>query len=133
MLEAVSNSRKGAGLPFLVPLLAPGIRADTVGILPQGLAFAFVTRLLDAQKPLVVAIPAVKSLVLGREAFVTGSGTNLLDHGENSSLLLVHLRSGSGEDLERKGLKDWLSSVSESKGTISDSLTHLANFGFTHA
>ena len=99
LAETVSNSGKGSRFPFLVPLLRPDIGTDAVCVLPQGLAFLFVARLLDAQKPLVVAIPAVKSLVLGREAFVTGGGADLLNHGENSALLLVHVRGGGEKDL----------------------------------
>ena len=99
LAETVSNSREGSRFPFLVPLLRPGIRADTVGVLPQRLALSLVTGLLDAQKPLVVAIPAVKGLVLGGETLVAGSGSDLLDHGEDSALLLVHVRGGGEKDL----------------------------------
>ena len=99
LAKTVSNSGKGSGFPLLVPLLGPGIGAETVGVLPHGLALGLVSGLLDAQQPFVVTVPAVESLVLGRETLVTWGGTDLLDHGEDGSLLLVHVRRGSRENL----------------------------------
>ena len=97
--KAVSNSREGTRLSFLVPLLGPGIGADRVGVLPQGRTLSFISGLLCAQEPFVVTIPAVEGLVLGREALITRSCAGLLDHGENGALLLVHLWNRRREDL----------------------------------
>ena len=100
LAEAVSDAGEGTRLSLLVPLLAPGIGADAVGVLPQGLALGFVAALLGAEEPLVVAVPAVQGLVLGGETLVAGSRADLLDHGENGALLLVHIGSRGGEDLD---------------------------------
>ena len=98
VIEAASNTTERTFITLFIPLFQPESRADGIGQLTHGLA-VFGSSLLCAQEPLVVAVPAVKSLVLGRETFVTGGGADLLDHREDSTLLLVHLWSGSGEDL----------------------------------
>jgi hypothetical protein len=99
LLKTVSNSRKGTGFPFLVPAFQPVIGADGVCVLPQGSTLGFISGLLGADEPLIVSIPAVKGLVLSRETLVTRSSTSLLDHGEDGTLLLVHLRNRLAEDL----------------------------------
>ena len=73
----------------LIPVLNPISRADTERVLSVSLALVVViSSLLQADKPLIVTIPAVKSLVLGGETVVTGSGSNVLDLVQQVFLLL---------------------------------------------
>jgi hypothetical protein len=99
LAKSVSNSGKGTGFTFLVPTVHPVIRTDRLGVLSQGSTLGFVSRLFGADQPFIVSIPAVKGLVLGRETLVTRSSTSLLDHGEDSTLLLIHLGNRLAEDL----------------------------------
>ena len=99
LLETVANSRKGSRLSLFIPLFQPHIGANCLGHLAHGITGSGTAGLLGANDPFVVTIPAVKGLVLGGEALVTGSGTDLLDHGQNGSLFLVQFRKVLGENL----------------------------------
>jgi hypothetical protein len=58
-----------------------------------------VSSLLHAEEPFVVTIPAVKSLVLGRETLITRGGANVLDLVQQVFLLLGQLRDLVAENL----------------------------------
>jgi hypothetical protein len=59
-----------------------------------------VSGLLHAKEPLVVTIPAVKGLVLRREALVTWSGTHVLNLVQEILLLLAELGDLVAENLQ---------------------------------
>jgi hypothetical protein len=72
--------------------------------LPVDLALiSILASFLQAKKPFIVAVPAVKSLVVRREPFVTRSGSNVLHLVQKVLLLLRKIRDLVAEDLEEKG------------------------------
>jgi len=79
VVEAAADSREGTLLPLLVPLLDPEAGADRRRHLAEGLALLLVGR-FGTYEPLVVPVPAVQGLVLGREAVVPGRRPDVLDH-----------------------------------------------------
>jgi hypothetical protein len=68
--------------------------------LPEDLALLIVSAsLLEADEPLIVTIPAVKSLVMGRESLITRSGTSILDLVQQVFLLFRESRDLITENL----------------------------------
>ena len=123
--KTVSNSRKGSGFTFFIPVLQPGIGADGMRILSHGSTLGLITRLLGADEPFIVSIPAMQGLILRGESFITRSGPNLLDHGKDSTLFLVHLGDGLRKDLlEYPTTKKKSMCVSKSNATKATFLFH---------
>ena len=86
----------------LVPVLEPVVGADTDGPLSVDLALVVaVSSLLHAEEPLVVTIPAVQGLVLGRETLITGGGAYILHLMQQILLLLGQFRDLVAENLYR--------------------------------
>jgi hypothetical protein len=94
------DSLEAAVLTRLVPIGGPLGGADTGSVLPESLAFLFISSLLHTKDPFVVTIPAVKSLVRGREPLVTRSCANVFDLVQKVLLLFVESRDFFTEDLE---------------------------------
>jgi hypothetical protein len=87
-------------LSGFVPGNSPIARANTDSVLPEDLALIIVSAsLLEADDPLIVTIPAVKSLVMGRESFITRSGTSILDLVQQVLLLFREFRDFITENL----------------------------------
>ena len=95
------DTHKGTFLSGLVPVLDPGKGTDAGRILPVHLAFflGVVSALLQADKPFVVTVPAVKGLVLGQKSWIAGRGANVLDLVQKVLLLLVELGDFVAENL----------------------------------
>lgn len=76
----VLDTHEAVLLSGLIPVLNPVSWADTERVLSVRLALVVISSsLLQADEPLIVTIPAVKRLVMGRETVVTGSGSGVLD------------------------------------------------------
>jgi hypothetical protein len=101
MIESTADTMEGPILTALIPLFQPNAGADRVGVLAQGLAVTLSVSavLLSTNKPLVVAIPAMQSLVMVGETLVPRSGADSLDLVETSHLLLVERRRLRRENL----------------------------------
>ena len=103
LLYLILNSSKGIFLSGLVPVFYPSVGADAERVLSESLAFLFVSSgLLQAKKPLIVAVPAVKSLVLGRKSLITRSGANVLNLVQQIFFLLAQGRDLVAENLRKK-------------------------------
>ena len=90
---------EGALLSLLVPLLGPNARADGDGHLSHVLASLLVALGgLEAEEPLVVAVPAVIGLVLGGESSIAGRRADVLDNVQLGGVLGRQLRHGFGEE-----------------------------------
>jgi len=76
---------------------------DATGILSVNLALliGIISALLQADQPFIVAIPAVKGLVLRRESCITRRSANILDLMQEIFLLLVKLGNLVAENLKR--------------------------------
>ena len=95
------DTHEGSFLSGLVPVIDPGEGADAGRILPVNLALflSVVSALLQADEPFVVAVPAVKGLVLGQKSWIAGRGANVLDLVQKVLLLLVELGDFVAENL----------------------------------
>ena len=95
---------EGALLSLLVPLLGPNGRADGDGHLSHVLASLLVALGgLEAEEPLVVAVPAVIGLVLGGESSIAGRRADVLDNVQLGGILGRQLRHGFGEEFVNLG------------------------------
>ena len=96
------NAHKGALLTGLVPIFDPRERTNRGGILPvdltlfRGIVFGI---LFETDEPLVVPVPAMQSLVLGRKPLITGSRPDVLDLVQQVLLLFVEFGDLVAEDL----------------------------------
>jgi hypothetical protein len=88
-VESASDTSKATFLALLVPHLIPVTGAERFSVLAQGLAIGFFASLLGAHQPFVVTIPAMQSLVGGRETLVTRGGTDILNLVKFGHFLLV--------------------------------------------
>jgi hypothetical protein len=88
-VESTSDTTKATFIALLVPHLIPISGADRFSVLAQGLAIGFFASLLGAYQPFVVTIPAMQSLVGGREALVTRGCADILDLVKFGHFLLV--------------------------------------------
>jgi hypothetical protein len=94
------ESGKGTLFPALVPNISPIGWTDTHSILPKDCAFLGISSsLLDAKEPFIIAIPAVKRLVRGREPMITWSCSNVLDLVQQIFLLFGKSRNLGAENL----------------------------------
>ena len=99
LAKATSNSTKGPFVTLLIPLFDPESRANGHGKLTERLALVLI-RLLRAENPLVVTIPAVHGLVGGREAFVTGRRADVFNGFQFGHFLLVEFGRGGCKNLK---------------------------------
>jgi hypothetical protein len=100
VVESASDSTKATFLALLIPPFIPWSRTDGFSVLTQGLAIGLIaTGLLGTDQPFVVTIPAMTSLVGGREALVTRGRADILDHVEAGHFLLVQFRRFRRENL----------------------------------
>jgi hypothetical protein len=88
-VESASDTTKATFLALFVPQIIPITGADRFSVLTQWLAIGFFASLLGTDQPFVVTIPAMPSLVGGRETLVTRGGADILDHAEFGHFLLV--------------------------------------------
>lgn len=96
--ESATNSTKRSFFTLFIPLFHPKSRANGRGQLTHGLALVFI-RLLSTENPLIVTIPAMHGLIVGRETFVTGRGANIFDLIQTGHFLLVEFGRGRRENL----------------------------------
>lgn len=99
VIELRLESREGIFLTLFFPFLGPKSWADTESLLFHALASFLVTGILQAEKPLVVPIPTVISLVLGMEPSIAGGCANVLYNVDGTLLIVRELRSTSENSL----------------------------------
>lgn len=88
----------------LIPTVQPVTGTDTDRPLSVNLTLVVtVSSLLHAEEPLVVTIPAMKCLVLGRKTLVTRSSTDVLYLVQEILLLLAELWDLVAENLQVTG------------------------------
>lgn len=102
LIEPASNSAKGPLLSLLVPLLDPHAGAQALRVLARDGALFAAARLLLAEQPLVVQVPAVQRLVLRGEALVAGRRADGLDLIEAGHLLRRQFGEFRRENLKKK-------------------------------
>ena len=93
------ESRESLLFTLLFPLLSPKRGADAKSHLLHVLASILISSILQTEKPLVIPIPAVISLVLGVKPRVTRSGANILHNLDGILLLVSELGSASENSL----------------------------------
>jgi hypothetical protein len=92
------ESRENFLLALLLPFFSPESRADAESHLLHILASVLISSILQTEKPFVVPIPTMVSLVLSAEPRVTRGGSDVC-YNLNSLLLLITDFRGISEDI----------------------------------
>lgn len=99
-LVQTSNTTERPILALFVPLVRPRAGAHAVGMLTFHCTLFGASRLLFAQHPLIVQVPAVMRLILRRETFIAGRGPDRLDFVQKGHLFRRQRRQFRSEDLQ---------------------------------
>ena len=79
LIDSISNSTESSRITLFIPLFRPGSGANRIRITAKGHTFLLV-RLLLAQNPFIVAIPAVQCLIGTGETIVTRCCSGILQN-----------------------------------------------------
>ena len=104
-LVQTTNTTERPFLTLFVPLVRPRAGAHAIGVLTFHCALFGTSRLLFAQHPLVVQVPAVMRLILRRETFVAGRGPDRFDFVQKGHLFRRQRRQFRRKDLQKNSIQ----------------------------